>query len=136
MSLDLMDTNILLRSADPTHASYAEVTAAVSAMRTRGHQLCLVAQVLVEFRAVATRPISVNGLGLSQQDVDGEIARLSYMNRVFPDEPAMLATWKLLVSTYGSIGKQNHDLALLPLCLPTGFRLFSPTTRAILRGIQ
>lgn len=76
MALILTDTNILLRSADPAHAMHQEATDAVDKLRRRGEQPCLVAQNLIEFRAVATRPANINGLGMSQTEANGEIARL------------------------------------------------------------
>lgn len=113
MSLVLVDTNILLRGAMPAHPMNADAINAQAELRKRGEQPCLVAQNLVEFRAVATRPREVNGLGMSQADADAEIASLKALYPVFADQPTILPVWEHLVSTFGSIGKQNHDARLV-----------------------
>ena len=57
------DTNIVLRAAEPSHPLNTVVIDAQIALRNQGFEPCLVAQNLVEFRAVATRPRAANGLG-------------------------------------------------------------------------
>lgn len=120
MALILTDTNILLRSADPAHAMSQEATGAVDKLRRRGEQPCLVPQNLIEFRAVATRPANVNGLGMSQAQVNGEIARLQSLYPVFPDLPAIFPEWERLVNAYVSEGKQNHDARIVAAMLVHG----------------
>ncbi len=107
--LVLVDTNILLRAADPAHPTHLEAVDAVSALNEAGHSLCVAAQNLVEFRAVCTRPATANGLGLTQQEADDEIAALTRLFRVLDDIPAILDAWRRLTSVYGASGKQNHD---------------------------
>jgi predicted nucleic acid-binding protein len=109
MSLVLVDTNILLRGVQPTHPMHADAINAQVELRRRGELPCLVAQNLIEFRVVATRPSEVNGLGMSQPQADAEIARLKTLYRVFADEPTIFPEWERLVSRYGAAGKQNHD---------------------------
>ena len=98
MSLVLMDTNIILRGAQ----LHPDAINAQIELRRRGDQPCLVAQNLIEFRSVATRPASVNGLGMSQTDADAEIVRLKTLYPVFADVPAILPEWGRLVTTCGA----------------------------------
>jgi hypothetical protein len=107
MSFVLSDTNILLRGAEPTHSMHREALDAQAELRRLGEQPCIVMQNLVEFRTVATRPRSVNGLGMSQFEVNNEIARLKTLYPLFEDEPAIFAEWERLVQVYGAEGKQN-----------------------------
>jgi len=120
MASVLTDTNILLRSADPAHAMSQVATDAVYKLRRRGDQPCLVPQNLIEFRAVATRPASVNGLGMSQAQANGEIPRLQSLYPVFPDLPAIFSEWERLVNAYVSEGKQNHDARIVAAMLVHG----------------
>lgn len=60
----LVDTNFLLRLAQNTSPFHSDARNAYSTLRTQGELLTIVPQNLVEFWAVATRPSSVNGLGL------------------------------------------------------------------------
>ncbi|GDX39768.1 hypothetical protein LBMAG21_00600 [Armatimonadota bacterium] len=112
MPLVLVDTNILLRDVDTAHPMHQAVASAVEMLRLRGDILCLVPQNIIEFRAVATRPLSVNGLGMSQAEADSEIARLKTLYRLCLDTPYIFE-WERLVSTYGSAGKQNHDARIV-----------------------
>ena len=59
----LVDTNILLRFVEPQHPHCAIVERAVGVLRTRNEAMNVMAQNLIEFWAVATRPqASENGL--------------------------------------------------------------------------
>jgi predicted nucleic acid-binding protein len=117
MTFVLSDTNILLRSCQPAHPMYREAVDAVDELRRRGDQLCIMAQNLVEFRSVATRPASGNGLGMSETEADTELARLKRLFVVFADDAAILPEWERLVSAYGAAGKQNHDARLVAAML-------------------
>jgi predicted nucleic acid-binding protein len=115
-----MDTNIILRSVQPEHAMHAEALDSQVELRRRGEQLCLTAQNLVEFRAVATRPAEVNGLGMSQTDADAEIVNLRSLYLILADVPDILTEWERLVSGSGAIGKQNHDARIAAAMLAHG----------------
>jgi predicted nucleic acid-binding protein len=65
----LLDTNIILRvvqSSAPMHALAVEAVASVLA---KGDNIFITPQILIEFWAVATRPIDVNGLGWSSSQI-------------------------------------------------------------------
>ncbi len=95
MSYVLSDSNILLRSADPQHAQHQEAEEAVKELERRGDTLCIVPQNLVEFRAVATRPLSVNGLGMSQAAVKAEIAGIRQFYVLLEETPAIFLVLQL-----------------------------------------
>ena len=59
----LIDTNILLRSAQPTHPLCMEATYAVSKLLRQDDAVSFCSQNIAEFWNVATRPAEVNGLG-------------------------------------------------------------------------
>jgi predicted nucleic acid-binding protein len=86
----LIDTNILLRSAEPDHQQHAVASKAVHALREAKHELCLVPQIHYEFWVVITRPVSSNGLGYSAADAELELRELgSPLFRVLRDERAI-----------------------------------------------
>ena len=60
-----MDTSVLGRLANQTDAAYPVAVRAVAELHRRGELLHSAPQVFVEFRAFATRPVAVNGLGLA-----------------------------------------------------------------------
>ena len=50
----LIDSNVLLRTAQPTHSMYQVATDALVALRSRGEQVVLVAQNLYRFKTDAS----------------------------------------------------------------------------------
>ncbi len=103
------DTNILLRLVEPGHTQHSVVLNAVVNLRMLGHALCVFPQMLYEFWAVATRPLTANGLGKSSAEVDGLIGNILGDFFMDPDGSAIFAEWRNLVSTYNVLGKQAHD---------------------------
>ena len=100
----LLDTNVLLRSVQPSHSQYTEASEALIELRKQGEQLVLAAQNLYEFWVVATRPEAENGLGMNITEVTSELARLRSFFTVLADTPAILTEWEALVTTYSVIG--------------------------------
>lgn len=109
----LVDTNVLLRSAQPSSPHHSIATGSVSALRQQGHELCLVPQVFYEFWVVATRPVGQNGLGLTASQADADIQQLSTLFHVFRDERAVFDHWRQIVIGFGVIGKNAHDARLV-----------------------
>jgi hypothetical protein len=54
----LIDTNILRRSAQPTHPFCSRATHAVSALLKQNETVCYCPQNIAEFWNVATRPVT------------------------------------------------------------------------------
>ena len=108
----LLDTNILLRQAEPRHAQHQASTEAADELRRRGEDLVVVPQVLYEFWSVATRPIAQNGLGMTPAEAHAELIAIQRLFRLLRDERAIYVIWEQLVSSLGVQGKQAHDACL------------------------
>ncbi len=61
----LVDTPLLMRLANLDDPQYETADPAVVALRRRGESLHIAPQNLIEFRNSATRPVNINGRGLS-----------------------------------------------------------------------
>lgn len=109
----LADTNILLRSAERTHPMHEETVAATRQLLTNGEELCVLAQNLIEFWAVATRPISVNGLAMTTEQARAELIRIKGLFRLLPDIPDIYPKWETLVVKHGVSGKTTHDARIV-----------------------
>src|ERR1700678_1801841 len=72
----LVDTNILLRSAQPNHPHCSQATHAVSKLLRDEAAVFFCPQNIAEFWNVATRPAEVNGLGFSHHEVLQEIGNI------------------------------------------------------------
>jgi predicted nucleic acid-binding protein len=109
----LVDTNIVLISAQTSHPAYDDVARVVGGLLTRGDELFVVAQNLIEFWAVATRPIANNGLGLTIDQATQELTRLKTLFAILPDTADILPEWERLVVKHKVSGKQVYDTRLV-----------------------
>lgn len=113
----LVDTNVLLRSAQPSHSMHVDAVRAVGELLARGELLSIIPQNIVEYWAVATRPVEANGLGLSVTDTVNELTRVKGIFRVLPDTPAIFTEWESLVSRHAVKGKEAHDARIVAAML-------------------
>ena len=118
----LLDNNVALRLTNPSDDQHKLVTEAIVTLLKQGHECYLTPQVLIEFWAVATRPVEVNGLELSVDDtrlrIDGLLNRFPIIStdevlQIFP-------TWLNLVTQNLRIGKRVHDTRLIAVMLESG----------------
>jgi predicted nucleic acid-binding protein len=65
---ELTDTNVFLRLLQPHHPHCRIAERALDLLRVRGEDPNVTSQNLIEFWAVATRPLSENGLGLDTRE--------------------------------------------------------------------
>jgi len=87
--------------------------ASVAALLAAGRSLCISSQVIYEFLAVATKPITDNGLGMSQSDADAQLAKLLSGIDVLYDSEAVATELRRLVVVYQVSGKKVHDARLV-----------------------
>jgi predicted nucleic acid-binding protein len=112
----LVDTSILGRLANIADAKYAVAAGAVSELHRRGEVIYVAPQNLIEFRNMATRPLTVNGMGLSVVDAETKAAGFEAQFPLVVETPAIYPAWKALVQALGVIGKQVHDARLVAVC--------------------
>ena len=113
----LIDTNIILRIAEPAHPMCASALNALGVMRERGEERYLTHQNLVEFWRSATRPTERNGLGLTITEAEVELQRLEELFPVLPDVPEIYPEWRRLVLEYSVMGVNVHDARLVAAML-------------------
>jgi predicted nucleic acid-binding protein len=112
----LLDTNLLVRLANSTDAKFAIATSAVAELHRRGETLHVTPQNLIDFRNVASRPKSLNGLGLPLPSVEMKAEGFEATFSLLPDTPDIFPAWKALVAAAGGSGKQVHDARLAAVC--------------------
>lgn len=111
--LCLLDTNVLLRGLDRRHPKCRTARRALITLRRQGTELCLAAQNLVEFWAVATRPADANGLGMS---CAWAAAQITWMRRYFvilAENADVQPEWERLVAEHSVSSKKVHDARLV-----------------------
>jgi predicted nucleic acid-binding protein len=82
-----------------------------------GHELAIAPQVLYEFWAVATRPLTANGLGFSASRADSEMSRIRRVSLLYDDDSNILSMWHDVVTKYQVLGKKAHDARLVAAML-------------------
>jgi predicted nucleic acid-binding protein len=116
----LVDTNVLLRVVHKSAVEHLTCLTAVRKLNSRGDLVFIAAQNIVELWSVATRPPSVNGLGMHPPRVDREIERLLLTFSLLDDDPMVFGKWRELVRTHVVLGRQVHDARLVASMLTYG----------------
>jgi predicted nucleic acid-binding protein len=109
----LVDTNVLLRSAQPTHPLCSAATHSISTLLKQKETVFFCPQNIAEFWNVATRPADVNGLGFSHSEVLSEIQSIEDLLTLLPDSPSIYTEWKRLVNDQKVIGVKVFDARLV-----------------------
>jgi predicted nucleic acid-binding protein len=99
---------------------YGDVVRSVSILATRRDELHIIAQNLIEFWAVATRPITDNGLGLTVAQADQELTKLKALFTILPDTADILPEWEQLVVKHQVLGRQVYDARLVAAMIVHG----------------
>ena len=86
---------------------------AVESLLARGADVFITAQNLIEFWAVATRPLAVNGFGWGPQDAALQVEQLLDLFQLLEETPAVFPNWLSLVTSHAIIGKRVHDARLV-----------------------
>ncbi len=97
-------------------AQHGVPVCAVVELHRRSEILHLTAQVLVEFRNIATRPTAQNGMGLSTADTEALATGFESAFSLLVETPGIYPEWKAIVTGLGIIGKQVHDARLVAVC--------------------
>jgi len=111
----LVDTNILLRNAQPTHPLCAQATRSVASLLRDKHSVYVCAQNISEFWNVASRPADRNGLGFSEEEVFEEVNEIERLLTLLPDVPAIYPAWKNLVHHHRVQGVKVYDARLVAI---------------------
>ena len=111
----LVDTNILLRSAQPNHPLCSQAVHAVSRLMRQRDSVFFCSQNIAEFWNVATRPAGMNGLGLSIEEVTKEVSSIENLLTLLPDTPGIYPEWKRVVEQHKVQGVKVYDARLVAL---------------------
>lgn len=116
--LVMVDTNVLVSATNTARPDHLVSHRVFSRALAEGIHLCTCGQILREYLVVATRPVSVNGLGL---DLDASLRNLSWFRKrlvFFPETEEVHQALISLAGSRGIRGKHLHDgnIAALMAC--------------------
>ena len=109
----LVDTNIILRSADRLHPACGQARGAMKVLFRQGHRLCIAKQSLLEAWVVATRPRNVNGFGYSSESAAEGLSKVKKLFHLLPDTDEVYYEWERLVLGHKVLGKTAYDARLV-----------------------
>lgn len=112
MTRYILDTNVVMRFCNPSDVQHHLATDAISRLLTQGDECFLTAQILVEFWAVATRPVEVNGLGWSVETTRKTIDQVLRRFPLLKDSEDIFPNWLNLVTINKVMGKRTHDVRI------------------------
>jgi len=113
----LIDTNVLVRAADPIDPAHQAAIEGLIRLRRTGTALWVAAQNVIEFWNVVTRPMSSNGLGWPVEAALVEHRPIERLYRLVLDEPGIYEKWKDLVGEHRVAGRQVFDARLVAIML-------------------
>ncbi|MBD2133242.1 type II toxin-antitoxin system VapC family toxin [Sphaerospermopsis sp. FACHB-1094] len=117
MTRYIIDTNVVMRFCNPSDVQHHLATEAISRLLTQGDECFLTAQILVEFWAVATRPVEVNGLGWSVETTRKTIDQVLRRFPLLKESEDIFPNWLNLVTTNKVMGKRTHDVRIVAVML-------------------
>jgi predicted nucleic acid-binding protein len=120
MSTVVLDTNILLRLANPAAKEHDVCRGAFTRLVDAGNTLATAPQILVEFWVVATRPTDVNGLGWSPDFARTSVDAFAEQFRLLVETREAFERWRTLVTEGKIQGKRAHDARIAALMLSSG----------------
>ena len=108
----LIDSNILLRMANPLMEQHYLCKDAVFRLRSSGSPLHYTLQNAAEFWNVSTRPLERNGHGLSTRTTSLAWSEIERGMTLLSDNAYVYDTWRRLVTSHEVHGIQVHDAKL------------------------
>ena len=104
----LVDTNVLLRSVQASHPMHSAAVGAINLL-LKDEIVSVIPQSFIEFWAVATRPRTANGLGLTVGEVAVRMIVIKSTLNLLPDVDGIFEEWERLVVQHQVLGKQVYD---------------------------
>ena len=110
----VVDTNVLLAATDRSRGHH---DAATRFLNEDVRRLAVSPQIVREYLAVASRPVAVNGLGLSGEDAVANVQQFLEGMEILTEGPATTTSLMDLVVAGPSVGKQVHDANVVAVAL-------------------
>lgn len=89
---------------------HADAVSAVKRIRAASNQPVIVPQVLYEYWVVATRPVELNGLGLTTDQARLAVDEFATNLTLLLDERGIFVNWLSLVTDHSVNGKKLADM--------------------------
>jgi len=115
-----LDTNILVAATDASRNGHADCAELLRQGFEGRAALCCSNQVHREYLVVATRPVAVNGLGMTTSQATRNVERFQQAAAVLDDTVSSGKRLLGLVRKHRLVGKRIHDANLVAVSLERG----------------
>jgi predicted nucleic acid-binding protein len=129
----LADTNVAARRVLTSDPLYEVVKRAIDTLFLRGDRILITAQCLVEFQALATRPLVANGLGLSPAEANEQAREIEAVFPLLVETPLIYTRWRTLMERHDVRGRQVFDARLVAVMQAHGVTHLLTTNAAHFR---
>jgi len=113
-SLVVVDTNVLLAATDRSRERHDAATRFLSLDE---RDLAISPQIVREYLAVTTRPVDVNGLGMSGGDAVANVEQFLGAMMILAEGSGTTAKLLALIGITSALGKQVHDANVVAVAL-------------------
>ena len=103
------DTNVLLSAVDRKRSLHVQALHVLNVLPNRGVALCVSGQIVREFLVVCTRPVDVNGLGLSRREAVRNAEAIIERSTVLDENRNVPVRLLDIARTTTCGGRQLHD---------------------------
>lgn len=107
--LVLADTNVYLSATDRSRSNHGDAWRFFQRCTAAGIHCAVTGQILREYLVVATRPVDVNGLGLSLDDALSNVTVFRGRTVFLEENEAVSRELYALIRRYSITGKRVHD---------------------------
>jgi len=112
--LVVVDTNVLLAATDRSRDHH---NAATRFLNEDVRRLAVCPQIVREYLVVTSRPVAVNGLGLSGEDAVANVEQFLEDLEVLSEGPASTRSLMDLIVAGPTVGKQVHDANVVAVAM-------------------
>lgn len=116
----VLDTNVLLAATDTARADHEAALAVLNTWPASGTVLYTSGQILREYLAAATRPVTGNGLGLGRPDAIANVRTLRTRLHLMAEDAKVGERLLSLLDAVECTGKQVHDANVVATMLVHG----------------
>lgn len=113
-ALVLVDTNVLLAATDRSRARHE---AAIRFLTEDERDLAISPQIVREYLAISTRPVEVNGLGMTATDAIANLEQFLGTMTLLSEGSGSTAHLLALIGSRSALGKQVHDANVVAVAL-------------------
>ena len=113
--LVVFDTNVLLTATDRSRPGHERARRLFARCLRFGVHPAACGQIIREYLVVATRPVSVNGLGLACEDAVANVTNLGRLIVILPELADVVSALSEIVLSSRVSGKRIHDANIVAI---------------------